>query len=91
MYLNTIDYANFAFGAEAAPRGILARVPGPDAWRSRPPGRTAQAPGEYTPAIPENRDRAKARQVEVLDLMIKHLDEVNAIPNSADPSQPSCS
>lgn len=88
-YLNTIDYANFAFGAEAASEryfgksskdltlaeaALLAGLP--------------QAPGYYTPAIPENRDRAKARQVEVLDLMIKHLDEVNSIPNSADPSQP---
>lgn len=47
-----------------------------------------QAPGQYTPAIPENRERAKARQLEVLDLMVKHLDEINKIPDPTDPSKP---
>ncbi|HET9476267.1 MAG TPA: transglycosylase domain-containing protein [Dehalococcoidia bacterium] len=88
-YLNTIDYANFAFGAEAAAERYFGKSSkdltlGEAALLAGLP----QAPGQYTPAIPENRDAAKARQMEVLDLMIKHLDEVNAIPNSADPSQP---
>lgn len=88
-YLNTIDYANFAFGAEAAAERYFGKSSkdltlGEAALLAGLP----QAPGYYTPAIPENRDRAKARQIEVLDLMIKHLDEVNSIPNSVDPSQP---
>ena len=88
-YLNTIDYANFAFGAEAAAQRYFGKSSkdltlGEAALLAGLP----QAPGKYTPALPENRDRAKARQIEVLDLMIKHLKEVNSIPNSVDPSQP---
>ncbi|MDO8616472.1 MAG: transglycosylase domain-containing protein [Dehalococcoidia bacterium] len=87
-YLNQIDYANLAYGAEAAAQryfgksakdlslaeaALLAGLP--------------QAPGIYTPAILENRERAKARQLEVLDLMIKHLDEINDIRDPADPTR----
>lgn len=87
-YLNTIDYANFAFGAEAASQRYFGKSSkdltlGEAALLAGLP----QAPGNYTPALPENRDRAKARQIEVLDLMIKHLKEVNSIPNSVDPTQ----
>jgi membrane peptidoglycan carboxypeptidase len=72
-YLNTIDYGNFSFGVEAAAQryfgvrakdltlaqaAILAGIP--------------QAPGLYSPVVPENRERAKARQREVLSLMAKH-------------------
>jgi len=87
-YLNQISYGD-VYGAQAAAvryfgksakdltlaeAALLAGLP--------------QAPGLYTPAIPENRERAKARQMEVLDLMIKHLDEINKIPDPKDPSKP---
>ena len=79
-YLNQLDYANHAFGAEAAAQryfgkhakdltlaeaAMLAGIP--------------QAPGLYTPVLPENRERAKARQEEVLDLMLKHADQIEDI------------
>jgi len=72
-YLNTITYGNFAFGVEAAAQryfgveakdltlaqaAMLAGIP--------------QAPGRFTPVLPANAERAKARQAEVLDLMVKH-------------------
>ena len=72
-YLNTIDYLNFAFGAEAAAQryfgvsakeltlaqaAMLAGIP--------------QAPGLYSPVVPDNAERAKARQREVLNLMVRH-------------------
>ncbi|MCH6555924.1 MAG: transglycosylase domain-containing protein, partial [Chloroflexi bacterium] len=72
-YLNTIDYLNFAFGVEAAAQryfgvsakeltlaqaAMLAGIP--------------QAPGLYSPVVPDNAERAKARQREVLNLMVKH-------------------
>ena len=72
-YLNQVFYGNFAIGAEAA------------AWRyfGKPAreltlGEAAmlagipQAPGDYTPVIPENRPAAFQRQSNVLDLMVTH-------------------
>jgi len=72
-YLNQVFYGNFAIGADAA------------AWRyfGKPArdltlGEAAmlagipQAPGDYTPVIPENRPAAIERQHHVLDLMVKH-------------------
>jgi membrane peptidoglycan carboxypeptidase len=72
-YLNSIYYGNFAYGVEAASQryfgvaakdlslaqaAMLAGIP--------------QAPGRYTPVIPDNVARAEARQEEVLDLMVRH-------------------
>jgi len=72
-YLNQIYYGNFAYGVEAAAQryfgvsakdltlaqaAMLAGIP--------------QAPGRYTPVLPDNLERAKVRQQEVLDLMVKH-------------------
>jgi membrane peptidoglycan carboxypeptidase len=79
-YLNQISYGNFAFGAQAAAERYFGKnakdlTLGEAALLAGLP----QAPGRYTPAIPENREAAKARQIEVLDLIIKHLDEVNEI------------
>jgi membrane peptidoglycan carboxypeptidase len=72
-YLNQVYYGNFAYGAEAA------------AWRYfGKPARDLNlaeaamlagipsAPGDYSPAIPENRPEAIRRQHYVLDLMVKH-------------------
>jgi membrane peptidoglycan carboxypeptidase len=72
-YLNTIDYANFAFGVEAAAQryfGVAAKdlTLAEAAMLAGIP----QAPGDYTPVIPDNLKRAKARQREVLNLMVKH-------------------
>ncbi len=79
-YLNQVYYGHSAYGAEAAARlyfgktaedltlaeaALLAGLP--------------QAPSEYSPAVPENRDRAEARQLEVLDLMREHAREINDI------------
>lgn len=79
-YLNQVDYANHAFGVEAAAlryfgvhakdltlaqAAMLAGIP--------------QAPGLYTPALPENQERAKARQLEVLNLMLKHKNQIKGI------------
>jgi len=79
-YLNQVDYANHAYGAEAATRryfgksakdltlaqaAMLAGIP--------------QAPGRYTPVVADNLERAKARQIEVLDLMLKHADDIKDI------------
>jgi membrane peptidoglycan carboxypeptidase len=72
-YLNTIDYANFAFGVEAAAQryfGVAAKdlTLAQAAMLAGIP----QAPGRYTPVVPDNLERAKARQQEVLNLMVKH-------------------
>jgi len=83
-YLNQIYFGNFAYGAQAAAQ----RYFGKDA-KDLSLGEAAllaglpQAPGQYTPAIPENRDLAKQRQLQVLDLMKASLKEVNKIPNPA--------
>lgn len=88
-YLNQIYYGNFSYGAQAASvryfgksardlslaeAALLAGLP--------------QAPGDYTPVVPENRDKAKARQLQVLDLMLQHLDEISKIDNPAAPGTP---
>ena len=72
-YLNQVYYGNFAYGAEAAAwryfgkpardlnlaeAAMLAGIP--------------QAPGMYSPAIPENRPGAVGEQHRVLDRMVKH-------------------
>ena len=72
-YLNQVYYGNFAYGAEAAAwryfgkpardlnlaeAAMLAGIP--------------QAPGMYSPAIPENRPGAVREQHRVLDRMVKH-------------------
>jgi membrane peptidoglycan carboxypeptidase len=72
-YLNAIDYNNKAFGVEAAAQryfGVSAKdlTLAQSAMLAGIP----QAPGRFTPALPENLERAKARQKEVLDLMVKH-------------------
>ncbi|HET9476342.1 MAG TPA: transglycosylase domain-containing protein, partial [Dehalococcoidia bacterium] len=73
-YLNQIYYGDAAYGIQAAAQryfgksakdltlaeaALLAGLP--------------QAPADYTPAIAENRELAKARQLEVLDLLKSNL------------------
>ena len=79
-YLNQIFYGNHAYGAEVAAQtyfsksakdltlaeaALLAGLP--------------QAPNSYSPITPENRERAKARQLQVLDLMTEHADDIAGI------------
>jgi membrane peptidoglycan carboxypeptidase len=83
-YLNQIDYANFAFGSEAAARRYFGKSAkeltlGEAALLAGIP----QAPGLYTPADPNNIERAKQRQLDVLNLMIASLNEINKIENPA--------
>ncbi|HEV8574352.1 MAG TPA: transglycosylase domain-containing protein [Dehalococcoidia bacterium] len=83
-YLNQIYFGNFAYGAQAASQRYFAKnakdlTLGEAALLAGLP----QAPGDYTPAILENRELAKQRQIQVLDLMKASLDEVNKIPNPA--------
>ena len=76
-YLNQIFYGNYAYGAEVAAQNyfgksakdltlaeaaLLAGLP--------------QAPNQYTPAIAENVERAKGRQLQVLDLMAAHSRDI---------------
>ena len=72
-YLNIIDYTNFAFGAEAAAKryfGVTAKEL--TLAQSAMLAGIPQAPGLYSPVVPENLERAKARQRDVLNLMVKH-------------------
>jgi len=72
-YLNQVFYGNFAIGAEAASWRYFGKPA-----RDLTLGEAAmlagipQAPGDYTPVIPENRPAAIERQHHVLDLMVKH-------------------
>jgi membrane peptidoglycan carboxypeptidase len=72
-YLNTIDYANQAFGVQAAAQRYFG-VEAKDLTltQSAMLAGIPQAPGLFTPVLPDNLPRAKARQKEVLDLMVKH-------------------
>jgi membrane peptidoglycan carboxypeptidase len=88
-YLNTTYYGNFAFGVEAAAQRYFGKSAkdltlGESAVLAGIP----QAPLYYSPVILENRESAKGRQEQVLDLMKKHLEEVNEIPSPADPNLP---
>jgi len=88
-YLNQIYYGNFAYGSQAAAQRYFNKrsldlTLGEAALLAGLP----QAPGDYTPAIPENREIAKHRQLQVLDLMIASLKEVNKIEDPAKQGTP---
>jgi len=72
-YLNQIYYGNFAYGVEAATQRYFG-VPAKDLTLAQAAmlAGIPQAPGRYTPVVPDNLERAKVRQQEVLDLMVKH-------------------
>ncbi len=83
-YLNQIYFGNFSYGAQAASQRYFGKNAkdlslGEAALLAGLP----QAPGQYTPAIPENREIAKQRQLQVLELMKGSLKELNKIPNPA--------
>lgn len=88
-YLNQVFYGNNAYGVQAAAEryfgksaadltlaeaAVLAGLP--------------QAPSFYDPSFEENRPDAKARQLQVLNLMIEHLEQVNEIPGLENPDEP---
>lgn len=88
-YLNQIYYGKNAVGIEAASHqffgksaseltlaeaALLAGLP--------------QAPNDYDPSDPDKAPLAKARQGQVLDLMLEHLDKVNSIPTDGDEGNP---
>lgn len=84
-YLNQVDYARFSIGAEAASKSYFGKSAkdltlAEAAFLAGLP----QAPGDYSTS-PE---LAKARQIQVLDLMIQHRGEVLDIKNPADHSLP---
>jgi membrane peptidoglycan carboxypeptidase len=79
-YLNQIFYGNFAYGADAAARRYFGKSAQElNLAESALLAGLPQAPAEYTPSLPENRERAKARQIQVLDLMLRHADAVGSI------------
>jgi membrane peptidoglycan carboxypeptidase len=83
-YLNQIYYGYFSYGSEAAAKQYFGKSAndlslGEAALLAGLP----QAPGLYTPAIPENRELAKQRQLQVLDLMAASLNEINKMEHPA--------
>jgi membrane peptidoglycan carboxypeptidase len=72
-YLNQVFYGNFAIGAEAASWRYFGK-PARDLTLAEAAmlAGIPQAPGDYTPVIPENRPAAIERQHHVLDLMVEH-------------------
>ncbi|MEX0683079.1 MAG: transglycosylase domain-containing protein [Dehalococcoidia bacterium] len=88
-YLNQIFYGKNAYGAEAASKQFFGKS-AKDLTLAEAAlmAGLPQAPGDYNPADIDKQPIAKARQLDVLDLMIASLGEVNKIPSSSDPSQP---
>ncbi|HEV8573636.1 MAG TPA: transglycosylase domain-containing protein, partial [Dehalococcoidia bacterium] len=79
-YLNQVYYGHSSYGVQAAARryfgksaaditlaeaALLAGLP--------------QSPSDYNPAILENQELAKARQLQVLDLMLEHAGDIDGI------------
>lgn len=95
-YLNQIPYGGQIYGIqEAAERYFGKNASDLTLAEAALIAGIPQAPGRYypfdfddDPATIDGRDLAKERQLEVLDLMIEHLDEVNQIPNPNDETQP---
>ena len=84
-YLNQVNYVNNSIGAEAAAKAYFGKsakdlsIPEAAYLAGIP-----QAPNLYF----SDAELGKARQMQVLDLMKKHLDEILDIKNPADPSKP---
>jgi membrane peptidoglycan carboxypeptidase len=84
-YLNQIFYGRNAYGIEAASHQYFGKKASDltlaeAAYLAGLP----QAPGTYS----QDPNAALKRQQDVLDLMIKHLDDVNKIPGPSDQSKP---
>ncbi len=99
-YLNQIAYGGQIYGIEEAAERYFGK-PSKDLTLAEAAllAGVPQSPLYYNPAdvgggddgdpaTPDaGRDRAKARQLQVLDLMKEHLDEISDIKNPADPSK----
>jgi membrane peptidoglycan carboxypeptidase len=99
-YLNQIAYGGIIYGVEEASERYFGK-PAKDLSLAEAAllAGVPQAPSFYNPgdvgggddgdpATPDaGRDRAKERQIQVLDLMGKHLDEINKITNETDPEK----
>ncbi|HEY5639790.1 MAG TPA: transglycosylase domain-containing protein [Dehalococcoidia bacterium] len=84
-YLNQIFYGANAYGAEAAARQFFGkRAQDLTLAQAALLAGLPQAPGDYDPTDAEKMPIAKARQLQVLDLMIEHLNDVNSIPTAGD-------
>lgn len=84
-YLNQIGYGRRAYGIGAAAQQFFGKdasqlTLGEASYLAGLP----QAPGTYS----QDPEAARARQNEVLDLMIDHLNQVNKIPSVADENVP---
>ena len=79
-YLNQIYYGNYAYGAEVAAQSYFGKS-AKDVTLAEAAllAGLPQAPNDYTPAIPENIERAKGRQLQVLDLMSQHAGDIAGI------------
>jgi membrane peptidoglycan carboxypeptidase len=79
-YLNQVYYGHSSYGAEAAAQRYFGKS-APDLTLAEAAllAGLPQAPTDYSPADPENRERAKARQLQVLDLMIDHAGDIENI------------
>ncbi len=88
-YLNQIFYGANAYGAEAA-AGQFFGKPARDLSLAQAAllAGLPQAPGDYDPTDSDKLPFAKARQIQVLDLMIEHLNDVNSIPTAGDEDNP---
>ncbi len=82
-YLNQIPYGGPVNGAEAAAQWYFGKhAKDLSLAEAAALAGIPQSPLKYMPNLPENRDRAKQRQLEVLGLMQKHLREIQEIlPN----------
>jgi len=77
-YLNQVYYGYSAYGVEAAAQRYFGK--GAQVLTLAEAALIAglpQAPSEYSPAVPENRELAKARQLQVLDLMVAHAGDID--------------
>jgi membrane peptidoglycan carboxypeptidase len=79
-YLNQIYYGNYAYGAEVAAQSYFGKS-AKDVTLAEAAllAGLPQSPNEYTPSNPENVERAKGRQLAVLDLMAEHSGDVAGI------------
>ena len=88
-YLNQITYGRTYYGIEAAAQNYFGK-PAADLTLAEAAllAGIPQSPNVYSPIDQDRRENAKARQNQVLDLMIGHLEEVNSIPTDGDDSTP---
>lgn len=84
-YLNEICYGRRACGIQAAAEQFFGKNAADLTLEEATYlAGLPQAPGFYG----ANLDASNARQQEVYDLMIRHIDDINKIPGITDPSQP---